>query len=161
MKICIVAEGCYPFVVGGVSSWIHSLIQAFPMNEFVILAVVSDRSKRGQYQYDLADNVSEVYEVYLNDYDWEDKDRNTKSRAHLNKKESAALKSLILNENIDWDTVFNMFERTKFSINDLLMGVDFLQCVKETYRHKYSQMVFSDFLWTMRSIYLPMFLVLK
>lgn len=22
MRVCIVAEGCYPFVVGGVSSWI-------------------------------------------------------------------------------------------------------------------------------------------
>ncbi len=30
MKVCMVAEGCYPFVVGGVSSWVHSLIQLFP-----------------------------------------------------------------------------------------------------------------------------------
>ena len=26
MRICIVAEGCYPYVVGGVSSWINSMI---------------------------------------------------------------------------------------------------------------------------------------
>ncbi|MDE6908486.1 MAG: DUF3492 domain-containing protein, partial [Lachnospiraceae bacterium] len=44
MRICIVAEGCYPYVVGGVSSWIHSLIRSFPRQEFVILAIVSDRS---------------------------------------------------------------------------------------------------------------------
>ena len=30
MKVCIVAEGCYPYVVGGVSSWINSMIKAFP-----------------------------------------------------------------------------------------------------------------------------------
>lgn len=47
MRICIVAEGCYPYVVGGVSSWIHSLIRSFPGQEFVILAIVSDRSMRG------------------------------------------------------------------------------------------------------------------
>lgn len=23
MKICIIAEGCYPYVVGGVSGWIN------------------------------------------------------------------------------------------------------------------------------------------
>lgn len=38
MRVCIVAEGCYPFVVGGVSSWIHSMIRLFPNTEFVILA---------------------------------------------------------------------------------------------------------------------------
>lgn len=37
MRVCIVAEGCYPFVVGGVSSWIHSMIRLFPKTEFVIL----------------------------------------------------------------------------------------------------------------------------
>ena len=29
MKVCIVAEGCYPYVVGGVSSWINSMIKSF------------------------------------------------------------------------------------------------------------------------------------
>ena len=30
MKICIIAEGCYPYVVGGVSGWINNLICSFP-----------------------------------------------------------------------------------------------------------------------------------
>ena len=30
MKVCIIVEGCYPYVVGGVSSWVHSLIKQFP-----------------------------------------------------------------------------------------------------------------------------------
>ena len=43
MKVCIVAEGCYPYVVGGVSSWVHSLIQQFPDIEFTVAAIVADR----------------------------------------------------------------------------------------------------------------------
>lgn len=39
MKVCIVAEGCYPYVVGGVSSWVHSLIQQFPDIEFTVAAI--------------------------------------------------------------------------------------------------------------------------
>ena len=66
MRICLLVEGSYPYVVGGVSSWIHSLIQSFPGHEFVILAIVADRSLRGEFAYDLPDNVDEVYEVYLN-----------------------------------------------------------------------------------------------
>ena len=46
MKVCIVAEGCYPYVVGGVSSWINSMIKAFPDIEFVVLAIVANRSYR-------------------------------------------------------------------------------------------------------------------
>ena len=41
------------------------------------------------------------------------------------------------------------------------MGPDFYHMVSECYRKNYPHIVFSDFLWTMRSIYLPLFLVLK
>ena len=37
MKVCIVAEGCYPYVVGGVSGWINSMIKSFPNIEFILL----------------------------------------------------------------------------------------------------------------------------
>ena len=75
MRVCIVAEGCYPFVVGGVASWIHSMIRLFPNTEFVILAIAANRSLRGKYAYELPENVSEVYELYLQDVDWSKKHR--------------------------------------------------------------------------------------
>lgn len=159
MKICIVAEGCYPYVVGGVSSWIHSLIQQFPQHEFVILSIVADRSMRGKFVYELADNVDEVYELYLSDFDWSmDQSKRT---CHLNKKESKALQSLILNRDIDWDTLFHLFHKKNLSVDGLLMGEEFLDAVKIGYQTRYTDAVFSDFLWTMRSIYLPLFLTLQ
>ena len=53
MRICIVAEGCYPYMVGGVSSWVHSMIRQFPDYEFIILAIVANRSFRGKFKYEL------------------------------------------------------------------------------------------------------------
>ena len=41
MKVCIVAEGCYPYVVGGVSGWINSMIQSFPNVEINLLKIVA------------------------------------------------------------------------------------------------------------------------
>lgn len=70
MKICMIAEGCYPYVVGGVSGWINSLIRSFPQKEFMMLSIISDRSISGQFKYDLPDNLTEVHEVYLNDTEW-------------------------------------------------------------------------------------------
>lgn len=158
MRICIVAEGCYPYVVGGVSSWIHSLIRSFPGQEFVILAIVSDRSMRGKYVYELPSNVTEVHEIYLNDSDWSKK-RMRKRR--MNKKEYHALRSLLLGQKIEWEVLFDFFQKRKGSLNGMLMGRDFLDAVTEFYQLNYSQVVFTDFLWMMRSIYLPLFTVLQ
>ncbi len=160
MKICLVAEGCYPYVVGGVSGWIHSMIKSFPQVEFVVLTIISNRAQSGKFVYELPENVSAVYEAYLDDYDWGRKPKHGK-RTGLDTKEYRALRSIIMNEEVDWDTIFDMFQNGDFSIDDLLMGADFLNIVKEYYNLKYPHIVFSDFLWTMRSIYLPLFLILK
>ena len=160
MRICIVAEGCYPYVVGGVSGWINSMIKSFPEHEFVVLSIISDRTTSGKFQYELPDNVSEVYEAYLNDNDWGIKPKEGR-RTHLSNKQYKALRSVIFNYEPEWYAIFDLFQKTAFSIDDILMGADFLHIVQEYYDKNYSQIVFSDFLWTMRSIYLPLFLVLK
>ena len=160
MKICIVAEGCYPYVVGGVSGWIHSMIQAFPEHEFIILGLITNREQSGKFEYHLPDNVSAVYEAYLDDLDWSDSKKEGR-RTKLKRNEYRALRSLIMNRRVEWDELFDMFSKEKFCIDDLLMGADFLKIVTEYYNANYPQIVFSDFLWTMRSIYLPLFLILK
>lgn len=160
MRICIVAEGCYPYVVGGVSSWIHSMISSFPEYEFVVLSIVANRSYRGKFVYTLPENVTEVHEVYLEDEDWVEKHHAGKA-PRLTGEEYEALRSLLLNRNVKWDTLFELFSRQDFSLNGLLMGKDFFRAVLECYELRYSEVVFSDFLWTMRSIYLPLFLILK
>lgn len=157
MRICMVVEGCYPYVVGGVSSWVHSLIQLFPEHEFIILAIIANRSMRGKFVYRLPENVTEVHELYLNDDDWDKKRR----RRRMGRKEFQTLRSLILNQQIDWEVLFRWFQKSHVSLNSLLMGEDFFHAVLDYYRLNYSQIIFSDFLWMMRSIYLPLFLTLK
>jgi len=160
MRICIVAEGCYPYAVGGVSSWIHDLIRAFPNIEFIILAIVANRSSSGKFAYRLPENVTEVHELYLDDCDWSGK-REKRHKMRLKKKEFLALRSLMLDQDVDWDTLFDAFRRSDFSIDEFLMGEDFLRAVVDCYQLKYPQIGFSDFLWTMRSIYVPLFFTLR
>ncbi len=122
MKICIVAEGCYPYVVGGVSSWIHSMVKTFPDYEFVILAIVANRSLRGKFAYELPENVTEVHEVYLQDYDWNKNQSRQKKKRRLDNTEYEALRSLLLNRNVMWEELFKFFSKRNFSFNSLLMG---------------------------------------
>ncbi len=160
MRVCLVCEGCYPYVVGGVSDWVDQLIRAFPDIEFIVLAIRADRRNSGVFAYDLPENLTEVHEVYLQDSDW-GVDRRNRMHYSLREKDVQALRSLILNQNADWDTVFDIFQRETVSVDGILMGPDFLKITAEYYDREYPEIVFSDFLWTLRSIYLPLFLVLK
>ncbi len=158
MRVCIIVEGCYPYVAGGVSSWIHGLIQSFPKVEFVIVTIISSRDQSGKFIYQLPENVTEVHELYLQDVDW---NRKGWRRHRQNKREYAAFRSLVMNRQVDWETLFELFQKGGISLDKLLMGEDFLQIVREYYDLHYSQLNFSDFLWTMRSVYLPLLFALK
>ena len=159
MRICIIAEGCYPYVVGGVSGWVHSIIQTFPKQEFILLTIIASRELSGKFAYELPENVTEVYELYLEDADWGSVNKRHKTR--LNREEYHALRSLILNHEVEWDRMFDFFQNHDLSINDLLMGEDFYHAVLDCYNLQYPDIVFSDFLWTMRSMYLPLFLAMS
>ncbi len=153
MKVCFIVEGSYPYVMGGVSSWVHNMIRMFPAVEFAIAAVIPDRSYRGKFVYELPENVSEIYEIYLSDKDWVS---SGKKRA-LSDKDYAPLRSLVMDPQADWDGVFRFFEKKRRSLNDLLMGEGFLSIVTALYDRDYPEISFTDFLWTMRSVYLPLF----
>lgn len=159
MRICIISEGCYPYMVGGVSGWVHSMIQTFPKQEFVLLSVIANREQSGKFAYKLPENVTEVHELYLEDSDWGSANKRHTSR--LKKREYHALRSLLLNQDVEWSVLFDYFHGNDVSINQLLMGEDFYHAVEECYNLQYPDIVFSDFLWTMRSMYLPLFLALS
>lgn len=67
MRICLVLEGCYPYVHGGVSTWMHGYIQAMPEHEFVLWVIGAHAADRGKFVYELPSNVVEVHEVFLDD----------------------------------------------------------------------------------------------
>lgn len=63
MKIALLAEGSYPFVTGGVSTWCDQLIRGLPENEFEIVAVAGNSRERPALT--LPPNVSELSIVPL------------------------------------------------------------------------------------------------
>ncbi|MCD7736725.1 MAG: GT4 family glycosyltransferase PelF, partial [Lachnospiraceae bacterium] len=103
-------------------------------------------------------NVTEVWEGYLRDDDYIGLRRRKK---RLREKDRMALRSLVFGENVDWVGLFDFFENRQQSVNDLLMGMDFFDIVSEFYEKEYPQCVFTDMLWNLRSMYQPLFKILK
>lgn len=75
----------------------------------------------------------------------------------LKDREREALRSLVIGKNEQWETVFDLFARKEISVNALLMGVDFYGIVWDFYNDHFDGIVFTDFLWTCRSMFLPIF----
>jgi glycosyltransferase involved in cell wall biosynthesis len=57
--ICLILEGTYPYVTGGVSEWTHSLISNLPEFDFSILHIYTGLEPRAP-RYKLPDNVREL-----------------------------------------------------------------------------------------------------
>ena len=71
--IALLLEGTFPYVSGGVSSWIHQIIRAYPQYRFAIVFLGSKRQDYGTFRYPLPDNVVHFEEHFL----YEDVQRGT------------------------------------------------------------------------------------
>lgn len=158
MKVCLIVEGAYPYLTGGVSSWIQQMLLKFKDIEFVIETLVANRNEKREFKYRIPDNVSEIHEIYLLDDDYTSKE---KMRLKLKKNEYDALQGLIFGNEVDWGGIFNFFQNTNVSLDKLLTSKEFLDMTKEYYSKYFENAIFTDFLWTMRSMYLPLCLLLK
>ena len=65
--ICLLLEGTFPYVSGGVSSWVNQIIRGFPEYTFACCFVGSRPEDYGEMKYDLPDNVVHLEVHYLHD----------------------------------------------------------------------------------------------
>jgi glycosyltransferase involved in cell wall biosynthesis len=65
--ICLLLEGTYPYVRGGVSSWVHQIISGLPELSFSLVFIGSRRADYAEQKYTLPDNVCHLETHYLED----------------------------------------------------------------------------------------------
>ncbi len=65
--IALLLEGTFPYVSGGVSSWINQIVRAYPKYRFAIVFLGSRRTDYGGFKYPLPDNVVHFEEHYLHE----------------------------------------------------------------------------------------------
>ncbi len=63
--VCLLLEGTWPYVRGGVSSWIHQLILGLPQLTFSVLFIGGQRQAYGERRYEVPGNVVHIEEVFL------------------------------------------------------------------------------------------------
>ena len=62
--VCLILEGTYPYVSGGVSTWAHDLIISQPQLTFSLVCILAPDSKR-DLKYEIPENVIEIRHIVL------------------------------------------------------------------------------------------------
>lgn len=159
MRVCLICEGSYPYVPGGVSSWVQMLCTHFKDVEFVIWAIATTREEMSEYAYRIPENVREVRTLYLGDAQWVKSGK----KVHLTDREKEALRGLLGGpvSEIDWHGVLDLAKRHHDHMSDLLMSESFFDVCQAEYRREDSKKVFLNYLWNYRGIYFPLMYILS
>lgn len=159
MRICMILEGSYPYTHGGVSSWAHQLITSLKQHEFVLWVIGADASQKGQFYYQLPDNVVEVDEVFLSDA--KQQKQSGTGAVILNDAQKKALEACAACADPDMGVLVHLLQDANVNPADLLMSRDFLQMLESLCAREYPWAAFSDTFHTERSMLLPMLYILS
>lgn len=163
MRICLLVEGSYPYVVGGVSSWIQMLIKGMPEHEFIVYSIGAEVNLRGKFKYEIPPNVLQVYEIFLEEI-LNMKAPSKVGRFRLSKEHQENLFNLLCsNTEIDLEILLNIFchKHNKINFLEIFMSFEFFDVLLRAYKTKYSYLPFTDYFWTIRSMLLPLFFLLQ
>ena len=64
--VCMIVEGSYPYIVGGVASWVHQIIESLKEFNFVLWLILPQEYKKRKFKYPIPNNVLHIEEIFLN-----------------------------------------------------------------------------------------------
>ena len=155
----MILEGCYPYVRGGVSSWVHDYMLAMPQHEFVLWVIGAESEMRGKFKYELPPNVVEIHEVFLSDA--LQTHLSGKARVRFTPEEIEAHRRLLLCERPDWGVLFRTYNIRQTDVLHILMSEPFLDIIVEMCRERYPYVSFAELFHTLRSMLLPMLYLMR
>ena len=155
--VCLLLEGTFPYVAGGVSTWVYDLIRKMDDLSFSIVYLGANRNTLKRQKYPIPSNVAEFKEIYLFDYNQDNtKIFHLKKKAHYEiiKKFLLSIKkkdTSIIKEAVD------IIRSEKISLEELVFSMHSWQMLLDVYKSDGEETSFIDYFWTWRFIYVPLF----
>ena len=157
-KICLICEGSYPYVVGGVSSWIQELVKSNEEHTFSIVCIIPNLDF-AKIKYEIPKNIIEIKNIVL-DKNYEISPfKVLKNRFDFKKLEGDIEKILNFN-NTNSEEVIKIIEKIsdkKYGNPlEIIINKSFWNSLLKYYNENYSKIGFNTFYWTYRNIFLNM-----
>ncbi|TCI21702.1 GT4 family glycosyltransferase PelF [Exiguobacterium sp. SL-9] len=149
MKIGIVVEGSYPYVSGGVSSWVHMLMQQMPMHEFEIISIMPNPKSEADYRYTLPENVTGVTTLALNQ-----RSKRKRRMPDLTPEERERIKTWMTFGHVE-SSIYPLLEQGIGTPEQFFSSRLFYQLVTENYQEEGQAGSFINYFWMWRSMYAP------
>jgi glycosyltransferase involved in cell wall biosynthesis len=172
--VCILVEGTYPYVTGGVSAWVHDIIRGHPELRFSILNIGSRLGAYGEARYKLPTNVSRLYQVYCEDS--RPVPRAGAERAALDReihllgrgspartrrsRVLTALRRLHFDEPVDARLLADLTS-ADLTVGEFLHGREAFDLLSEVGTRLAPRTSFLDFFWNFRAIHVPILRLLE
>src|SRR5688572_21854513 len=65
--VCLLLEGTYPYVPGGVSAWVDQILRGLPHLKFALVYIGSKKGLTAKAFYKPPENVISLIEIYIYD----------------------------------------------------------------------------------------------
>lgn len=151
MRVCLVCEGGYPYVTGGVSSWVQMLCNHTPEVEFIIWSIATTKEEMSEYKYELPENVKEVKTVYLG----EGPSKYNYKNVHISEREKKVLRKFVRadSQSFSWKSMLDFLQKNRKHLVDVLMSKEFYEICREEYLKTAGTEVFTQYLQSFRDMY--------
>ena len=136
----------------------HQYITAMPEHEFIVLAIGTDPSIKGQFKYELPENVTEIREIFLTG---ESRPPLRRSRLKLTEEEREALYELVHCASPNWEDLFDLLQKKKVHPASILTSEIFQKILTDVCNEHFRYTAFADLFHTIRSMMLPLLQILS
>jgi len=166
--VCLVLEGTYPYVSGGVSAWVYDIIKKNPSTTFYILFIGAKKPIKKKLHFELPNNVVGFKEVYL--YEYPEEKLSLHKLKHLtkglSKKDFKSLKEILYSIRKNDISLFSsllniMRSKDAPTVQDLAYSYEAWKLIEKLYMEDDREISFIDYFWTWRLIYLPFINLIK
>ena len=147
-RVCLVIEGSYPFITGGVSAWTHDLIINLPDVEFSLFTISPEENM--ELRYELPDNVTEHKDIVLNEH--YNSKTGTVSRRKLRRAISLVYEILLSGNDEAFEEFIRLIPEGYFMYDEAVKsdtGWNLLVAANQKHNPAYP---FSDYYWAWKSV---------
>lgn len=159
--IALLLEGTYPYIRGGVSSWVHQIISGLPEYRFALIFLGGVREHYGEQQYTLPDNVTHLECHYLMDMDAVGKPSPRRGNRAAFEAQHSLHERFKSGEAIPAEIMHRVFadlgKRSGITREDFLYSEESWNMVDESYRRYCTEPSFVDYFWSVRIMHAPLF----
>ncbi len=160
--VCLILEGTYPYVTGGVSTCVHQLIEETPNINYSIIFIGSTHKRDAQFKYKLPRNIKVFKELYL--FDSSNLEDLSPKKLGLNAQEKKIIKESLLFAGdgplIDLYQLFFDPDKRRYDPEELFYSQEVWEMIEENYHSQFKSSdapSFIDFFYTWRFSNYPIF----